>query len=332
MQIKVSDLKANPFRRIDKYPIDRAKVDALKISIGISDYWGTIPVRKVEDGYEIPFGHHRVAALRELGIEYIEAQVKDFTDERMLHMMAEENMHVYKSDPRIIIETVSVAKEFIDAELAKYGSWEEFRSAKNSIQISDSHAFANLKRQGSGRNIITAFLGANWKPWMVEQSLRITKDENIEIKAIEKFPTLQQARAFREEVNRHGIPKEEQEALADKIVEEEQSSIRKIPKAVQEYVREKRNEIIVSEIGKELPVDKEVSNLLTKIKTSISLTSELSYAYQSIINTMDKMNVEEPQGIEVLDLKNKIVTLKKTIERLENRLGIKTGEWEAEDE
>lgn len=351
MKVNVSLIDANPYRKIDTYPIDRAKVEALKTSIRETDFWDNILVRKSPKHpgrYELAYGHHRITAVRELNIEEVDIPVKDLDDATMLRIMAGENMDIYKSDPRIINETVQVAKEFIDAELAKYGTWEEckekgaiFSTLFENMALKPTAAgnlknpkaiFGQAKGQGAGRDLICAFLGGNWKPWMVENALRIIKDDTVDRVAVEKFPSMKQAESFIESVKREKIPKEEHEALANRIIDNVDSSFRQIPEAVKNYAKEKRNEIILAETEDDPPKDKEVSNLQAKIKTSVSLTSELSSAYQAIIDTMDKMNVDSPQGIEILALRNKIFTLKKTIERLENRLGINPCEGEEEDE
>lgn len=338
MKVNVSLIDANPYRKIDTYPIDRAKVEALKTSIRETDFWDNILVRKSPKNpgrYELAYGHHRITAVRELDIEEIDIPVKDLDDATMLRIMAGENMDIYKSDPRIINETVQVAKEFIDAELSRFETWQQVESAKNSILTSiceNAQGFGKAKKDGAGRGIICAFLGRNWKEWMVENALRIIKDDTVDRVAVEKFPSMKQAESFIESVKREKIPKEEHEALANRIIDNVDSSFRQIPEAVKNYAKEKRNEIILAETEDDPPKDKEVSNLQAKIKTSVSLTSELSSAYQAIIDTMDKMNVDSPQGIEILALRNKIFTLKKTIERLENRLGINPCEGEEEDE
>jgi hypothetical protein len=52
----------------------------------------------------------------------------------------------------------------IDAELAKYETWDAFYAAKNSIVniLDNERSFLRTKEQGAGRNIICAFLGNNW--------------------------------------------------------------------------------------------------------------------------------------------------------------------------
>jgi hypothetical protein len=39
MEIEVKDLKSNPFRRMENYPVDREKIENLKNSIKETSFW-----------------------------------------------------------------------------------------------------------------------------------------------------------------------------------------------------------------------------------------------------------------------------------------------------
>jgi len=325
VKVKVSLIDANPYRKIDTYPIDRAKVEALKTSIRETDFWDNILVRKSPKNpgrYELAYGHHRITAVRELDIKEVDIPVKDLDDATMLRIMAGENMDIYKSDPRIINETVQVAKEFIDAELAKYGTWEEYLGAKNSIQIPDAHAFANLKRQGAGRNIICSFLGGNWKPWMVENALKILRDDTVDRVAVEKFPSMEQARHFSDSVKRFNIPKEEHAELADRIIQDVQSSKREIPNAVENYVREKVKDKIKEEGGVVAYKDPEIEKLKDSIARTKRTAAALSVCIRDTIEIMDNLKVESMRGVELLSMKVSMSEVIEAIKRLEQKTGV----------
>lgn len=125
MKIQVKDVVANPFRKLEKYPIDPYKVQALKTSIQETSFWDNILTRKRDGKYQIAYGHHRLLALQELGIEEIDVPVKEISDADMIRIMANENMDDWQLSPAVINETVAVAKEYLDSELAKYETWEE---------------------------------------------------------------------------------------------------------------------------------------------------------------------------------------------------------------
>jgi len=108
---------------------------------------------KRNDKYEIACGHHRLSALKELGIKETEITVEDYTNERMIQIMGEENLD-WSTSPPVIIQTVQIAKEYLDGELAKYETYEEFCAGKNTstnFGKIKGHAFSNLKNKGVGR-------------------------------------------------------------------------------------------------------------------------------------------------------------------------------------
>jgi len=112
-KVAISQLKANPFRELDDYPIDREKVDKLKESISETGFWGTIVARKKGSSFEIAFGHHRKIALVELqqeGIigksEKVDIIVRDLTNEQMIQLMARENLEEWGTNAYIEAQTV----------------------------------------------------------------------------------------------------------------------------------------------------------------------------------------------------------------------------------
>lgn len=112
-KVAISQLKANPFRELDDYPIDREKVDKLKESISETGFWGTIVARKKGSSFEIAFGHHRQVALVELqqeGIigksEKVDIIVRDLTNEQMIQLMARENLEEWGTNAYIEAQTV----------------------------------------------------------------------------------------------------------------------------------------------------------------------------------------------------------------------------------
>jgi len=63
---KLKDVKPNPFRRTEKYPLIAGKVEFLKTSIENTDFWENIIGREVDGKLEIAYGHHRLEALKAL--------------------------------------------------------------------------------------------------------------------------------------------------------------------------------------------------------------------------------------------------------------------------
>lgn len=117
MKIEVKDLLPNPFRHLERYPINRDKVEALKHSIKDTEFWDNLLVRKVPDGggYEMAYGHHRLVALKELRYGEIDVPVRKLDDTTMAKIMANENMDEWGHDAAIEQETVRGIVEGIGA-------------------------------------------------------------------------------------------------------------------------------------------------------------------------------------------------------------------------
>jgi ParB-like chromosome segregation protein Spo0J len=105
-RIAVRDLEPNPFRSLERYPINRDKVEALKASIQSTEFWDNLLARKNGKGYEIAYGHHRLVALQELKTKEIDIPVRDLDDETMLRIIANENMEEWSASALIEQETI----------------------------------------------------------------------------------------------------------------------------------------------------------------------------------------------------------------------------------
>jgi hypothetical protein len=108
MKFALRDVKPNPFRRMEKYPIDPEKVAALVESINTTGFWETIVGREVNGRLEIAFGHHRLAALREIysSSEEFDWRVKKLSDAEMIQMMSRENNETYATNSAVLIESI----------------------------------------------------------------------------------------------------------------------------------------------------------------------------------------------------------------------------------
>lgn len=243
MQINVSKIDTNPYRHIDKYPINREKVEALKTSINQTGFWDNILLRPNGDRFQLAYGHHRLTAIKELGLETVDVPVRDLDDATMLRIMANENMDEWRASPAVINETVFAAKEFIDAELAKYDTWDAYRLNENINPIvSDAGNFTQVKKNGAGQTTILAFLGGNWKQWMIQEALETLKSDRdgiVDRKATETMQSVESAKHFKAAVKEFNIPYEEQKGLADKIVADERGAKREVRQAVQDIAIER---------------------------------------------------------------------------------------------
>lgn len=185
MKIEVAEIKPNPFRNIQKYKLDKEKVNALKASIKDTSFWDNLLIRQNNKGeYELAYGHHRLAALKELGEKTIDVPVREFDDAMMLKVMANENMDDWKTRPWVIVDTVETARDFLDRIVTKIKTlpqseqWDAARADKNISPNFDSReAWNSSKGQGVGTDFLHRFLGEAWKRWHIQFALDVLKLE-----------------------------------------------------------------------------------------------------------------------------------------------------------
>jgi hypothetical protein len=219
MIILVKDLKPNPYRKINKYPIDKYKIEALKNSIKETDFWDNILARSSKSGYQIAYGHHRLQALKELGIKEVDIPVKELDDSTMIKIMANENMAEWSSNTGVILETIQVAKEYLEGEIEKY-SYEEILGIDFfSDFINSKQSYANCKSQGIGLPILKKFLGANWTDHYIQSALSILKNANVDSEAVKQFTKIGDAQVVSQVLKEHDIPKDKQEKIIKKAIE-----------------------------------------------------------------------------------------------------------------
>lgn len=208
MKIQIKDLKPNPYRDMDNYPINQDKMQHLAASIKQTGFWDNVIARKSNGEIQIAYGHHRLEALKKVmkPTDEVEVPIKDLTDALMIQIMAKENDDDQKTLPKIIDETIRVTRQFLKEhpeEAKKYGQAKSAAIAGNIIGVS----------------IISRFLG--WEDWKVENSLQRIKlidDKIIDRESIERLPTDYSARTFIKAVRKMELPLEKQSAAVDKIL------------------------------------------------------------------------------------------------------------------
>ena len=119
MKIKISELKANPFKKyINEGKYNNDRLDILKESI---DH-GTLPehffARKWNGSFQITSGHHRLKALSDVkGSEYpVDVTWVDFSDEQMLVDMVRENITQRDTDFHDTKESIVLARSWLQSK------------------------------------------------------------------------------------------------------------------------------------------------------------------------------------------------------------------------
>jgi len=129
MKIKLKNIKKNPYRDLNKFPIDQEKVKKLEKSIEDTDFWDNLLARNINDNIELAYGHHRLEALKNIhGNDFeIDLTVKNINDETMFKIMVNENDSWYDSVSNID----EAAEQAIKFLAIKYNKKEEKVTAKN---------------------------------------------------------------------------------------------------------------------------------------------------------------------------------------------------------
>ena len=306
MKIKVKDIEFNPFRNVEKYPVDKLKVEALKNSIEETGFWDNILARPFNNHYQISYGHHRIIAVRELGIEEIDIPVKNLSDADMIRIMANENMNDWQMTPSIVYETIRATRDFLDAELAKYENWEEakkvtifsnlFGNEKNPIA-----GFGQAKgKQGVGQTVIKNFLGRNWKRWVIEEALSMIDSKDIDIKATEVFKSLRTATQFKKAVKKineekpESIPIKDQIKLAKKINKRiENKDVRSLGDSFSNTM----DIMVRQEVDKTDEFDATLKNLIIEIKNITKESEKLTSKIGSLNGKLNDMGVQDLKSI-----------------------------------
>lgn len=114
MKIALKDLKPNPFRNFDLYPIFPEWIEQLKDSIKQTGYWNGFCVREHNGEYQIAYGHHRLEAAKQVyGESYeIDVEPEEMTDSMMRARMFRENVRNEAQDSAVILHDIEVAKKF----------------------------------------------------------------------------------------------------------------------------------------------------------------------------------------------------------------------------
>ncbi len=113
--VPLDKIDSNPYRHIERYPIDEEKIEALLQSYDNSGFWdGSIQARPCPekvDHVQIAFGHHRVETARRKKLKTIGLVVAERSEADMLRMMADENRDEFRHDVLVNADTIAAVVE-----------------------------------------------------------------------------------------------------------------------------------------------------------------------------------------------------------------------------
>ena len=205
MKVEIKDLKPNPYRDMNHYPIDETKVQALVDSIKQTGFWDNVLARKQNGKIQIAYGHHRLMALQKTmkPNDEIDIPVKTLDDATMIKIMANENMDEWKTSPGVIDETVRTVKKFLS----------EHPEERKKI-------LPHGKESIVGSPMISAFLG--WPIHRVNYALErlgLIDEGVVEPEAVRNLPTERAARDFVKAVKQFKPTPTQQKQAATRISE-----------------------------------------------------------------------------------------------------------------
>jgi hypothetical protein len=135
---EVRKILMNPFRRIERYPIDERKVERLVESYRQTGYWGNLVGRPIgKDSIELAYGAHRRIAMdwHHKPTDKVAVIVQPLDDETMIKMMAAENMIEFTSSALVDLETIwSTVVAYADGKI-------QLPKVKNSTQVRYAPSF-----------------------------------------------------------------------------------------------------------------------------------------------------------------------------------------------
>jgi hypothetical protein len=124
-KVKIKNIRPNPFRNVERYPIREEKVEALIKSFkATGGVWPVILGREAGSHVEIPFGHHRKTAWERVmkPSDEIEVNIMELSDTDMIKMMAHENLEEWGTSAIVEIETVAaVVKAYAEGKIELNG-------------------------------------------------------------------------------------------------------------------------------------------------------------------------------------------------------------------
>jgi hypothetical protein len=162
--LKLSSILPNPYRDFDLYPIEQGLVDILKASYSERDF-GVIAVRPMPDGsFQQVFGHHRIEAMRQLGITEARFLVESVDDDQMVREMVAENAGQRGGSFESQVDSVAAIIRRLSFNLLICENTEQFNElcfAEANDKVSNGtfgKAKANLLKDGSvGQPLISAY-------------------------------------------------------------------------------------------------------------------------------------------------------------------------------
>lgn len=341
MKVALTNLQPNPYRDMDKYPIDERKVAALVESVRQTDFWDNLLARPAGNvlnvngeeltgpalaeylktidtadfTVELAYGHHRWVAVDRVGFEEIDIPVKVIEDEIMLQIMANENKGDWASNMSVILETVRQVRNTLHSQAAKFDKFEDYLD-RYSFFTTQKEWNAAQKVENIGYRTIHKFLGETWSENDIKAAsatLGAIDDGVFEQEQVIRMPTISAMRAFQALAKTIRDNTMFPDYFKQKYINEAAEIISDTDKSPTIAVIDKTTKMVRKN---NLPID-----YLTKQKiTPFDLVKELKKivtAEESTLKADDLLSVDGLAGYEGLD--EAVAKVKEAIKRDEER-------------
>lgn len=339
MKIKIKDLEPNPFRLVDKFPVDPHKVEYLKSSIEQTGFWDNLlarphPTKKGK--YQLSYGLTRLTALKSLGRKEVDIPVREIDDATMVQIMASENMNQFGNSPSILHEIISVGKKLIEKSVSKYKTWEDFSKNEKTMAASyfsnignPEDNFKAIKSNGVNITILKNFFGDFLPEWQIKTVLDCITKEEIDQASFKEFKTIGEAKEFIRLMDKGKVPKEKQHDIAMEIIHKRENRKKETKSkspfgatAVQQRIQLELD--IVSSSPAYFPEENSPSMVAEKKlkawQTKVRSLKEDTYALNELL---EGMGVEKITGIQQFITLDEIEELSKELQRFIPKFGIK---------
>lgn len=114
IEVPMGKIDPNPWRKLDEFPLEPHRLDALDASIQKTGIWPRILARKVGDRYEQAFGHHQIELMRRHGLKTCYLLVTEFSDGDMVQTLAHENGDPSTVSGSHVRNAVSAARDYLE--------------------------------------------------------------------------------------------------------------------------------------------------------------------------------------------------------------------------
>ena len=175
LNISVNKIHPNPHRDFNRNPLRQEQIIAIVDSIGRTGFWDNVVVRPHPDKpghFQLAYGHNRLEAIKEVGIEEVTLPIRDLSNWDMYCAMVDENESQLSITPAVAFENVQVGVNLLEEAFRKIGpngKLDQFNQALDRcVQIcthrnKDDHTFerarsAFFRGEGVGRKFVKKML------------------------------------------------------------------------------------------------------------------------------------------------------------------------------